>query len=220
MLQDHIEEFPSHYFDKNGDLKTYEHNLTHWEQTGKLQYITFRLADSLPQVALDELRRLKEKVQKENPHPWSLETSNKFKKMTMERIEYWLEQAHGECVLRRQEVRNIVVESFEFVRNRCAIPAYVIMPNHIHLLILCNKDEEWSNVVGSVKQYTARRINKQLGRKGKLWQTEPYNRIVRNEDHFLACVSYIRNNPKFLPESDYTLYIDQQEISYIRHHRD
>jgi putative transposase len=38
----------------------YIRHLPHWRQDGATYFVTFRLADSLPQTKLDELRRIKE----------------------------------------------------------------------------------------------------------------------------------------------------------------
>jgi len=56
------------------------------------------------------------------------------------------------------------------------------MPNHVH-------------VVGSWKRFTARQANAQLGRTGAFWQTEYWDRYIRNETHFAATESYIDQNP-------------------------
>ena len=49
-------------------------NLPHWEQTGKTVFVTFRLADSLPQEKLSEWQALESEWMTHNPPPWSFET--------------------------------------------------------------------------------------------------------------------------------------------------
>lgn len=210
----------SHYFSENEELKSYYHNLSHWEQSDKLQFITFRLADSLPQSALDELRKIRQRMMDSNESIGLDNDINKLRKLTFQRIEYWLEQGYGECVLRNPDIRRIVEDSLRFISDRCVILAYVIMPNHVHLLVYCNEGEEWARLLGSIRQYSAKKINEKLGKRGALWQKEPYNRIIRDSGHFLGCLNYIRNNPKNMHRNNYTLYQNDDAISYVLHHQD
>ena len=46
------------------------------------------------------------------------------------------------------------------------------------------------------KGFTARQINKLLGRSGNFWQRDYFDRLVRDEKHFANCVRYIRRNPE------------------------
>ena|SRR5689334_2926092 len=50
-------------------------------------------------------------------------------------------------------------------------------------------------IVSSWKRFTARKANQQLGRSGAFWQTEYWDRFVRNGTHFSAAQDYIDNNP-------------------------
>jgi len=53
-----------------------------------------------------------------------------------------------------------------------------------------------SHVIFHWKGFTARQINKLLGRSGNLWQRDYFDRLVRDEKHFANCVRYIRRNPE------------------------
>jgi hypothetical protein len=59
------------------------------------------------------------------------------------------------------------------------------------------------DIVGSWKRFTARSINKALGRTGALWQREYWDRLVRGERHFAWTREYIRRNPEKLPEGTF-----------------
>ncbi|MFI5034301.1 MAG: transposase, partial [Reyranellales bacterium] len=50
-------------------------------------------------------------------------------------------------------------------------------------------------IVGSWKRFTARQANQKLGRSGPFWQTEYWDRFIRNEAHFAAAKNYIDQNP-------------------------
>lgn len=52
-----------------------------------------------------------------------------------------------------------------------------------------------STIVRSWKSFTAHECNKLLGRSGRFWQREPFDRYIRNKQHFQRAVSYIEENP-------------------------
>jgi len=52
-----------------------------------------------------------------------------------------------------------------------------------------------SKIVHSWKSFTAHECNKLLGRTGKFWEREPFDRYIRNQRHFWTAMAYIENNP-------------------------
>ncbi len=68
------------------------------------------------------------------------------------------------------------------------------MPNHVHVLIEV-KEHSLSDIVRSWKSYTAHQVNKLLGRTGRFWMPDYFDRFIRDERHFAATVEYIRQNP-------------------------
>ena len=81
-----------------------------------------------------------------------------------------------------------------FDAQRYRLCAWVIMPNHVHVLF-----EVWSTpmerVLYSWKHYTAFHGNRFLGRTGRLWQKEYWDRYMRDEQHFQKARRYIESNP-------------------------
>ena len=71
--------------------------------------------------------------------------------------------------------------------------SYAVMPNHIHILF--KETEELSKAVGFLKGGLAHNVNQYLGRKGKFWSSDYYNRLIRDEKHFEVVYNYIHNNP-------------------------
>jgi len=61
--------------------------------------------------------------------------------------------------------------------------------------MLINPAEELSRIMHGIKSFTAHEINKMLNRKGKVWQDENYDRVIRNEKEFVEKINYIANNP-------------------------
>ena len=188
--------------------------LPHWYQPGKTQFVTFRLADSLPQTKLQELNDLKNQWLKEIPEPWTQPVQEKYDHEIRVRVDKWLDQGMGSCILAKKEIRKIVEDALSYYDGvKYALHDYVIMPNHVHLLLTPLVDEEPNKIVGSVKTFTAHAINKALGQEGSVWQREVFDRIVRDEDNFEQYVNYIDNNPKNLTAGMFSLGGDASRVA-------
>ena len=83
--------------------------------------------------------------------------------------------------------------------------AAVVLNDHVHMVI--NPLETLPKIMHSIKSFTAHEINKMSNRKGKVWQNESYDRVIRNEDELLEKLNYIANNPiKANMASQYEVY--------------
>lgn len=71
--------------------------------------------------------------------------------------------------------------------------AVVVLDDHVHIVI--NPEEALPKIMHSIKSFTAHEINKIANKKGKLWQDENLDRVIRDEEEFLEKVNYIANNP-------------------------
>jgi putative transposase len=71
--------------------------------------------------------------------------------------------------------------------------AWVVMPNHVHLLITPRSDVP--RLLQKLKGSTARQANQLMGRTGPFWQEESYDHLVRNSKEFGRIESYIVRNP-------------------------
>ena len=69
------------------------------------------------------------------------------------------------------------------------------MPNHVHVLIEVADDWTVSKIVQGWRSYTAHEANKILGRTGRFWQPEYFDRYIRNERHLSDTIAYIDTNP-------------------------
>jgi type I restriction enzyme R subunit/putative DNA methylase len=102
----------------------------------------------------------------------------------------------GPAYLRRPEIATIVVDSlYKGVElGHYLLHAYVVMPNHVHLLI--EPLTHPTRLLKSLKGFTARSANQALGLTGApFWQKESYDHWVRNDQEFARIVAYIENNP-------------------------
>ena len=159
--------------------------LPHFDRPGSTQQITFRLADSLPTRLIEEWKeeaaRLPESARRE-----SFET----------RIGPWLDQGYGACCLREDRVAEVVEKALlHFDGERFQMIAWCIMPNHVHAVLKVLGECSLRSIVHSWKSFSAKQVNRVLGRTGKLWQTEYHDRFIRNQEHLLSSIRYVEWNP-------------------------
>ncbi len=80
-------------------------------------------------------------------------------------------------------------------RNDCAIHAYVLMTNHVHLLVTPKDAAAISRMMQSVGQRYVPYVNHEYGRSGTLWEGRFKASLVQAQSYLLACYRYIEFNP-------------------------
>ena len=159
--------------------------LPHFEGGEIAQTITLHLGDSLPKAVLDKWRR-----------ELSAESAKDADAVLRRRIEYYLDQGYGGCALKNVRVATMVQKSLlHFDDRRYWLSSWVVMPNHIHLLLRPAANWSLSLIMKSFKSYTSHEANKILDQHGQFWIEDYFDRYVRNEKHFDNAVAYIENNP-------------------------
>jgi REP element-mobilizing transposase RayT len=184
--------------DPDKPVTLYRRHLPHWRQDGATYFVTFRLADSLPQGKLDELAFLRAEWERRQAAPHSEAALEELARQLQGRIEHWLDQGMGGCPLKQADLAAFLTSAMHhFDGERYELDAYIVMPNHAHVLVrpLMPAAHPLEGIVGSWKKYSARRINRQLRCTGDLWQEEIYDRIVRDEEHLWRALQYIGSNP-------------------------
>ncbi|MEI8292775.1 MAG: transposase [bacterium] len=177
-----------------------------------MQFVTWRLADALPQGLLKEWMEERAIWLGLHPSPWSEETEREYRRHFSQRMEQWLDAGHGACILGQAEFSEIVEKTLRhFDGVKFDLIAYVIMPNHIHLIVKPTKEKNLSKLVQGWKSWSAREINRRLGQEGTVWQEEYWDRLVRDEAHLERCIRYIANNPAKagLREGQYRLFVPE-----------
>jgi REP element-mobilizing transposase RayT len=199
---------PFDIYDPAGGVRITSGNLPHWYQPGVTYFITFRTEDSVPGELLDlwYSRRIewlrRNGIAPEDPTwrsqlealPEMLQNDfhNTFSREFME----YLDRGLGECVLRRAELAKVVFDALlHFDNKRYEMGDFVVMPNHVHLLVCLLGQTDLEEQCYSWKKFTAGKINKLLGRKGRFWQEESFDHLVRSPIHFERFRRYIRSNP-------------------------
>jgi len=198
--------------DPEKPIMVYRRHLPHWRQDGATYFVTFRLADALPQSKLRELKALKREWQHRLNHtnwqslvrttdwqsilrsPWAM-----CSRLVMERVEEWLDQGMGACWLRQPEFAQMVAEALHhFDGVQYELGCYVIMPNHVHLVLrpLTPAQYPLEKILQSRKRKTSHDIQLLLGKTGTFWLEESFDRIVRDVEHLYRCLQYIGANPR------------------------
>ena len=152
--------------------------LPHYHSVGQPIFLTWRLHSSLP---------------KNRCFPSATTSGQAF--VCMDRL---LDNARsGPLCLRQPELAGLVAEAIRYRDEHLGhylLHAYVVMPNHVHLLI--TPRVQVSKLTQSLKRFTALEGNRLLGLTGKpFWQDESYDRLVRDEREFQRIASYIEMNP-------------------------
>ncbi len=80
-------------------------------------------------------------------------------------------------------------------KHTCAIHAYVLMTNHVHLLVTPAEEDSLPRLMQALGRRYVRYINKTYGRTGTLWEGRYKACLIQADSHFLACQRYIELNP-------------------------
>lgn len=140
-----------------------------------MQFITFRLADSLPRAVVEALR---------------------LKDDAIRLLDAELDNGLGECHLRDPEIAQVVQDALlHFDQDRYRLLAWCLMPNHVHVVIEISGASSLSTIVNSWKSFTARKANQQLRRSGPFWNADYFDRFMRDEGHLQRTIGYVEQNP-------------------------
>jgi len=171
----------------DGEIHRTHRRLPHWQQNNRIYFITLRTNDSLPHSELKKLDLIQEK-------------------------EAALDQGYGECHLKNNLCR-VALEKTLLHENgtQYDLIAYVIMPNHVHILVAPYKNVDLSTLVQAWKSISAREINKVMNQRGAFWMDESFDHIVRDNSHLEKFILYIRNNPEkaHLKNGEYSFFVAQ-----------
>ena len=151
--------------------------LPHLKTEGAIYAVTFRLHDSLPANVLALMD-----VLAANEKNTALDTA--------------LNAGHGECWLAQPAVAEMLKQVLLARHNQdYYLHAWVIMPNHVHLLLEPLNSCVLSDILQAIKSISAHYANQFLARECAFWQRESYDHLVRDEDDFNHAFEYIAQNP-------------------------
>ncbi len=194
----------------------YRTNLPHWQPLEGTFFVTYRLHGSVPKQVIERLKedheRKIKKIEKErecdekglSPNDKSLKDYEYKKRFYEEQKRHYLRfdsyldskilnEPHW---LKIPELAEVVAESLHhFDGQYYELFAYCIMSNHVHVLLkMMHHSPMLWKVLQGIKKYSARVINKKIGRTGRFWARGSYDHVVR-QNEFDRILSYILNNP-------------------------
>jgi putative transposase len=194
------------FLDPSEDIQKHGIDLPHWQQSDAMQFVTFRLGDAMPQ---DKLRQWKEEFAVwtfHHPKPWSPEVEKDYQKRFIWRLERWLDEGSGSCILAEEDVRGHLEGTLMHDHGtRADFHAWVIMPNHVHLLFTARHPLE--RLMKSWKGVSSHKIGR-----GSIWQKGYRDTMIRDGEHFANAVRYIRRNPAKLRPGMFTLWQSERAL--------
>ena len=161
--------------------------LPHWHQDGVIYFVTFRLADSLPQEKLKAFTEEKELWQSQNPEPHTPEQKAEYYERFPQRLQEWLDLGYGSMILKHEEAAQIVNNAItHFEGDRYILDEFVVAANHVHVLVAPQGEHNLSDILHSWKSFTAKELLKlpvaeKLTTAPTVWQKESWDHIVRSE---------------------------------------
>jgi len=184
------------FYDPRAKKEVYRRHLPHWSQAGRIYFVTFRLADSIPAARAVGLCRERETWCKAHPQPYTPTQWHEYHVLFSARIEQWLDECSGSCLLADPSCAQIVADAMEsFDGQRDCLDEWVIMPNHVHVLVAPREGFALEEILQGWKSFTSHAINRLLSRHGQLWQRESFDHLVRSPAHLERFRQYIRENP-------------------------
>ena len=176
------------FFRPNDAIGFVSGNLPHWRQDGAVYFVTFRLADSLPQARLRELR---------TEISATVPASERDAELIL-RTERFLDAGYGACVLAKPTAKAIVEDALRcFDGTRYCLEDAAVMPNHVHVLVVPLGTSSLTSILHSWKSYTSNRICGAGLAMARLWQRESFDHIVRSAEYMEKYRDYIAQNRRF-----------------------
>lgn len=135
----------------------------------------------------------------------------------------------GQAIFRDEVDRRQMLQLLETQarEHRVALHAYVLMDNHVHLLLTPATTEGLPKMMQAVGRRYVRWFNDRHGRSGTLWEGRYRSTVIEAERHLLPCMAYIDLNPvraglvaqaADYPWSSHTHYIGQRADRLVTPH--
>jgi type I restriction enzyme R subunit/putative DNA methylase len=176
--------------------------LPHCDFPGLVQFVTYRLEDSMPASRRSEWEHL-------------LAIEDVREKRT--KLEDYLDRGLGDCYLRDPQIAQLAEDALlHFHEQRCEMLAWCVMPNHVHVLVHVWQTPLWKLVkswkvhvalraksllperrilIRPEGDHTARTPNWNSALQHGFWQREYWDTFMRDEEQERKAIRYIENNP-------------------------
>jgi len=178
---------------------TSEH-IVHWDLSAAIYHVAFHLADSVPTEQLMAWRTARtdfEARARAEQRALTAEEVAEMRELYSQRIERYLSNGHGACVLREEGAAEAVRRTLEHDNGRrYELHAWTIMPNHVHVVVRCFAEEKMKEVVDTWKSVSAHGIVKAVGCSAPVWMPDHYSRIIRTAEEYARQIKYVWGNPE------------------------
>ena len=162
--------------------------LPHFENRA-IQFITFRLYDSVPKELIEEWKTV---LTQENEVEGPTDVARQMHKL----VDKFEDSGYGQCFLADNRVADMMEQTLKHDDGKkYDLISYCIMPNHVHIMIRVHDGMSLSSILHTWRSYSAHEANKILGRSGDFWMKDYYDRYIRDAQHYMAVVQYIKDNP-------------------------
>lgn len=152
--------------------------------------------------AVNLLKIYREKMQEQNEP----DLKHKIRRKMFQKYEALLGKgASGPTWLKEEKIARIVQEALHYFDDKdYDLYAYCIMPNHVHVVFKHlnrgggnspKNDYQIMKILHSIKSYSALECNRVLKRSGAFWQSESYDRVIRDRNELESTIRYTLNNP-------------------------
>lgn len=191
--------------------------LPHWEVDHGCYFVTLREYGSLPKEAELALWRMSQEL-KRSPDSMKQQLERKI----FASFEKWLHELAGNAQLAEPAVAQMIMSAIKFMAHQgfWSVFEYVIMPNHIHLMIEITQDSLWDNML-RFKRWTGRQGTGLVNHNGKsFWQREWFDHWPRSVAEFEGIVGYISRNPVkagLVKEFEEWPFASWHEAPFLRH---
>jgi REP element-mobilizing transposase RayT len=179
----------------------YYRNLPHWHPPGRSIFLTWRLHGSLPQTVINQLRVTRHQLSKRTTlitGGWTNDKRLVEYKRLFAKVDAILDKAKtGPLWLKQTDIAELVQRALiDKYAHLYTLWAYVVMANHLHVLLKPKNGSAIGSITKYLKGNTAREANRLLNRTGQpFWQDESFDHWSRDRTEFFRIVDYIENNP-------------------------
>ena len=159
--------------------------LPHFDGREVPQFVSLHLFDSVPASVLARWKR-----------ELDVTNSKGARILLQRRIEKYLDQGYGQAFMKQHRVASMVQNVLLGSDGKCYhLSAWMVMPNHLHLLATRFENFTLAAIMQSVKSITSHNANRILKREGQFWMLDYFDRYIRNAEHFANAIRYIEDNP-------------------------
>jgi REP element-mobilizing transposase RayT len=179
--------------------KYHTNYLPHWRAEHAVYFVTYRVYGSLPSFLFRDIDMHQREIfanAERLQRPLTVYEEDELEALHFRRLAL-TKYDQGNRFLEDPRVADIVAAAFPYFDGvRYTLFAWVVMADHVHVVLQPNNEWKLSEIIDTWKTFTARKSNKILGRSGPFWQREYYDHLVRNDDDLSRCINYTWENPE------------------------